>query len=237
MKTQTQRQHTYIKSGLRILIPAQHSSNYLRRRQQNQQMSKSWWTTNTFKIHHIVTGRRRIFLFVDPSSCANSFVPFLSHVLLGLWPLDRDLTKSSVTCWETVETVDIWCMFDAPCMFRFGWSPSFDFSSLCKGLQVQSILNRDGQIRFPIHALHHWSLLLFFVVNVWNLLEPFKDHSKTNHLANITHSWQVSGLTGLNFVARFASSKRGSELPTAWATWTAQAMPLAGRNKDVETGF
>jgi hypothetical protein len=80
---------------------------------------------------------------------------------------------------------------------------------------VQSILNRDGQIRIPIHALHHRSLLLFFVVNVWNLLEPFKDHSKTNHLANITHSWQVSGLTGLNFVARFASSKRGSELPTA----------------------
>ena len=56
---------------------------------------------------------RRIFFAVDPTiGCANSFVPFLSYVLLWLWPLDRDLTKSSVTCCETVETVYLWSMFD-----------------------------------------------------------------------------------------------------------------------------
>ena len=98
--------------------------------------------------------------------------------------------------------------------------------SLCKGLQVQSILNRDGQIRIPIHALHRRSLLLFFAVNVWNLLDPKTDLGRFL-VTNISKSWQVSGLTG-HFVCK------GLRLPKGEVNY--QLHELLGRHRQCHPG-
>ena len=67
---------------------------------------------------------------MDPTiGRANSFVPFSSHVLLGLWPLDRDLTKSYATCREGMETVYLWGLFSV-CMMNVPGKATFHASML-----------------------------------------------------------------------------------------------------------
>ena len=240
MKTQTQRQHTYTKSGLRILIPARHSWNCLWRRQQNQQMWNWWWTTNTFKIHHIVTGRRRIFLFVDPSSpihsCHFYHMCFLGY---GLW---------TVT-WRKV----LWHVEKPWNLLIFGVCLMHHVCSALAGrpVSISQVCAKDCKCRASSTATARsafqsmLSTIEVFSFSSWWMWGTYSNHSKTIQRPII---WQTSPIHCRFQVWQVSILLQGLRLPKGEVNYQLHE-PLGQhrrclwqdqtkrRNKDVETGF